>query len=304
MQRLRISEKSGPEFSRLAFGTWRLFDDAGASSPEGLLARLKTCLDLGITTVDTAEIYGGYRVEELIGAALRRDPGVKSRLEIVSKAGIYIPCEFHPDRKTAFYDTTASRLVKSAEKSLRLLGIECLDLFLVHRPDWLTASEETASGLNRLLKDGKIRAAGVSNYSAAQFRALQAFTDAPLATNQLEFSPFCLDPIFDGTFDQCQEFRVHPMAWSPTGGGRLFQKHDATAERLRATMANLAEKYGGATHDQLCYAWILAHPASPIVVSGTNKIPRLQSIVKATSFHIDREDWFSLSQAARDQGIP
>jgi predicted oxidoreductase len=216
MQRIRLSA-SGPEFSRIAFGTWRLLSDANASTPEGLLRLLKLCLDLGITTIDTAEIYGLYRVEELIGAALRLDPGVKARMEVVSKAGIYVPSEFHPDRKTAFYNTGADRLVKSVEKSLRFLGVECLDLFLIHRPDWLTRAEDTAEGLNRLLRDGKIRSAGVSNYSPDQFRALQAFTNAPLATNQVQFSPFCLDPVFDGTFDQCQEHRIHPMAWSPTG---------------------------------------------------------------------------------------
>ena len=161
MQRLRLSP-TGPDFSRLAFGTWRLPDDAEASSPQGLLARLKACLDLGITTIDTAEIYGLYRVEEAIGAALALDSGVKAKMEIVSKAGIYIPCGFHPDRKTAFYDTGAERLVKSVEKSLRFLRVEALDLFLVHRPDWLTAHSDTAAGLNRLLRDGKIRAAGVS----------------------------------------------------------------------------------------------------------------------------------------------
>jgi len=243
-------------------------------------------------------------VEEAIGAALRLDPGVKARMEIVTKAGIYIPCGFHPERKTAFYNTSAERLVKSAEKSLRFLGVECLDLFLVHRPDWLTRAEDTADGLNRLLREGKIRAAGVSNYSPAQFDALQAFTDIPLVTNQLQFSPFCLDPLFDGTFDQCQQHRIHPMAWSPTGGGRLFQKDDETGQRLQTIMAALSGKYGGATPDQLCYAWILAHPALPIVVTGTNKVERLQSLVRGTTLALEREDWYAIAEAARGRRIP
>ncbi len=303
MQRLRLSS-SCPEFSRLAFGTWRLLADPETATPAGLLDRLKACLDLGITTIDTAEIYGLYKVEELIGEALRLDPGVKARMEIISKAGIYVPCDFHPDRKTAFYNAGPDRQVKSVEKSLRFLGVEALDLFLVHRPDWFTRAEDTAAGLNRLLRDGKIRAAGVSNYTPSQFIALQAFMEVSLTTNQVQFSPFCLDPVFDGTFDQCQQFSIHPMAWSPTGGGRLFRDDDATAVRLHSVMAGLSEKYGHATSDQLCYAWILAHPAGPMAVTGTNKIDRLQSLARSTGISLEREDWYALTEAARGARIP
>ncbi len=302
MQRLRLSA-SGPEFSRLAFGTWRLLDDAEAASPQGLLERLKVCLDLGITTIDTAEIYGLYRVEEALGVALALDAGVKSRMEIVSKAGICVPCEFHPDRKTAFYNTSAERLVKSVEKSLRFLGVEALDLFLVHRPDWLTRAEDTAAGLNRLLRDGKIRAAGVSNYTPAQIRAVNAFMERPLVTNQVQFSPFCMDPVFDGTFDQCQELGIHPMAWSPTGGGRLFTE-DESGARLRAVMAGLSSRYHHATADALCYAWILAHPSAPMVITGTNKIARLQSLAVGAAIALEREDWYAITEAARGRRIP
>lgn len=303
MQRLRLSPAC-PEFSRLAFGTWRLLADPETATPAGLLERLKACLDLGITTIDTAEIYGLYKVEELIGQALKLDAGVKARMEIISKAGIYVPCDFHPDRKTAFYNTEAARLVKSVEKSLRFLGVETLDLFLVHRPDWLTRADETAAGLNRLLRDGKIRAAGVSNYSPSQFIALQAHMETPLATNQVQFSPFCMDPVFDGTFDQCQQFSIHPMAWSPTGGGRLFKDDDPAAVRLRHAMSRLSEKYGRASFDQLCYAWILAHPSAPLAVTGTNKIERLQSLARGTNIQLEREDWYALTEAARGARIP
>ena len=194
--------------------------------------------------------------------------------------------------------------MKSVEKSLRFLRVEALDLFLVHRPDWLTAHSDTAAGLNRLLRDGKIRAAGVSNYLPAQFRALTSHMDGPLLTNQVQFSPFCLDPMFDGTFDQCQEMRIHPMAWSPTGGGRLFNDGDETTRRLRPVMTALSAKYGNASADALCYAWILAHPAAPLAVTGTNKIERLQSLAASDSITLEREDWYALAEAARGSGIP
>ena len=144
---------NGPSFSQLVYGTWRILDDKATATPEHLMQRFQKCLDLGITTLDTAEIYGVYRVEEFIGQTLQLDPSIRSKLEIVTKSGIYIPCEFHPDRKTAFYNATAERIVKSAEKSLRFLGTDYIDLLLVHRPDWLTSIDETAAGLNKLLKD-------------------------------------------------------------------------------------------------------------------------------------------------------
>ena len=80
----------GPEFSRLVYGTWRVLDDAASATSESLRQRFHACLDLGITTIDTAEIYGLYRVEEFIGETLKRDPGLRNRLQIVSKAGIYV----------------------------------------------------------------------------------------------------------------------------------------------------------------------------------------------------------------------
>lgn len=303
MTRIRLHDSS-PAFSRLAFGTWRLLKDPATSTPEAVLALLKVCLDVGITTVDTAEIYGEYRVEELIGQALRLDPGVARRVEIITKAGIYVPNAFHPERKTAHYNATAARLVKSAEKSLRWLGVETLDLFLVHRPDWLASIDETAAGLNQLIQEGKIRSAGVSNHSVSQFRALGSRVEQPLVTNQVEFNPFHMAPIYDGVFDQCQELRVKPMAWSPMGGGRLFEDGNPTAARLREAFREMSGRHGGATADQLTLAWIMAHPSRPMPVLGTGKAERLRAAAAADALEISREDWYAVWQAAHGHRIP
>ena len=115
-------------------GTWRVLDDPAAANVDNLLERLHACLDLGITTLDTAEIYGLYRVEEFLGEAFKKEPGLRDKFEIVTKSGIYVPCDFHPDRKVAFYNATAARIVKSAEKSLRLLGTDRLDLLFGASP--------------------------------------------------------------------------------------------------------------------------------------------------------------------------
>ncbi len=295
---------NGPVLSSLVYGTWRVLDDAATATPDNLLARLHRCVELGITTIDTAEIYGLYRVEEFIGQALSLDRSLRDKLEIVTKAGIYVPCEFHPARKTAFYNATAERLVKSAEKSLRFMGIDHIDLLLVHRPDWLTSADETAAGLNKLLKDGKVRAVGVSNYNVHQFELLNSRLDQPLATNQIEFNLLNMDPIHDGALDQAQKLRCKPMAWSPLAGGRLLDPASEAGQRVRQACAAMAAKYGNASVDQLAYAWILAHPAQPLPVIGTNKIDRIEAAAKAATIKLEREDWYALWTAAKGHGIP
>ena len=293
---------SGPEFSRLVYGTWRILDDG--SSIQDLNRRLHRCVELGITTIDTAEIYGLYAVEAVLGKALALSPGLREKLEIVTKAGIYIPHAGSPGRKTAFYDVTSAQLIKSVDESLRLLGTDHVELFLVHRPDWLTSIDDTANGLNQLVRSGKIRSAGVSNYSATQFAALNSRMQQSLVTNQLEFHLLHMDPIYDGTFDQCQQLQVQPMAWSPLAGGRLFAKDNAVAVRLAQAAAEMSARYHGATLEQLAYAWILAHPSHPLPVIGTNKIERIESAAQAAGLSLSREDWYALWVAATGHGIP
>jgi len=292
-----------PRLSPLALGSWRLLNDPTTATPAGALALIRTALNHGIDTIDTAEIYGGYGVEAHLGEALRLDPGVRSRVRIVTKAGIYIPHPGAPLRKVAHYNASAAQLVASAEASLLKLGVERLELFLVHRPDWFTAHAETAEVLKRLLISGKVGSVGVSNYNTAQWDALSACLGQPPATNQVQFSPFHLEPLFDGSFDRCQQAGVRPMAWSPTGGGKLFNGTHEEAVRVRGVLESLAGKYGAGV-DTLCHAWVLAHPSKPISVLGTNKPERVIAASRAAGIAMEREDWFAVAEAARGARIP
>ena len=283
MPRIQIAP-NGPTFSRMVYGTWRMLDDA--PSAQDINRRLNLCLDLGITTIDGAEIYGGYAQEAALGAGLALSPGLRDRLELVTKSGIYI------------------RLIECADAALKRLGTDRIDLFLVHRPDWLTSIDDTAEGLNALLASGKIAAAGVSNYSPSQYAALNSRMAQPLVTNQVEFNLLHMDPIYDGTFDQAQTERARPMAWSPLAGGSLFDASSAAGQRLAAEARLIAPKYGDATLEQLAYAWIMAHPSQPLPVIGTNRFERIKSAAKAAEIVLEREDWFGLWVAAKGHGIP
>lgn len=299
--RRKIAPNS-PEFSRLVYGTWRILDDG--STIQEINRRLHRCVELGMTTIDTAEIYGLYEVEAALGKALALSPTLRDQLEIVTKAGIYIPNKYHPERHTAHYNATDQRLLKSLEKSLRLLGTDHVELFLVHRPDWLTSADDTAAGLNQLYREGKIRSAGVSNYNVDQFDLLNSRMDQPLVTNQVEFHLLHMNPIYDGTFDQCQKHRLQPMAWSPLAGGRLFDVTNEAAMRIAKAVSTMCEKYDNATVEQLAYAWIMSQPSQPLPVIGTNKIERIESAAQSMSIKLEREDWYALWVAAQGHEIP
>jgi len=301
MKRTQLASR-GPEVSRMIYGTWRILETKPTA--QEINRRLNACLELGITTIDTAEIYGLYEVEKLLGEALGLSPGLRDKLQIITKAGIYVPCAYHPDRRTAHYNATGPRLLKSLEKSLRFLGTDHVDLFLVHRPDWLTRAEDTAAGLNELVRSGKVRSAGVSNYTVAQLDLLNTKMEQPLVTNQIEFHLLHPEPIHDGTLHQCEKLGILPMAWSPLAGGRLFDPSNPAAARLATAAKNMSSRYGGATLEQLAYAWILAHPSHPLPVIGTNKLERLQSAAQADDIVLEREDWYGLWEAAQGRRIP
>ena len=228
----------------------------------------------------------------------------------------------YPERRTEHYNATGPRLVKSLEKSLRLLGTDHVELFLVHRPDWLTRADDTAAGLNELVRTGKIRSAGVSNYSVSQFELLSSRMEQPLVTNQIEFHllhrsrsttaarerrleyRISCAVVSLQSLNQCEKLGVHPMAWSPLAGGRIFDPTQPAAGRLAAAAKNMLSRYNAASLEQLAYSWILAHPSQPLPVIGTNKLERLQSAAQADSIVLEREDWYALWEAAQGRRIP
>jgi predicted oxidoreductase len=225
-------------------------------------------------------------------------------MEIVTKAGIYVPCSHYPECTTAHYNATGSHLIQSLEKSLRLLRTDRVDLFLVHRPDWLTQADDTASGLNAMTHSGMTLSTGVSNYNVSQFNLLNSHMDHPLVTNQIEFHLLHTGPIDDGSLHQCEQLKVSPMAWSPLAGGQIFDASNPAAQRLAAAAMRMAPRYDGASLEQLAYAWILAHPSRPLPVIGTNKLERLESAAMSDGIVMERQDWYALWEAAHGSKIP
>ncbi|HEY9620643.1 MAG TPA: aldo/keto reductase [Crinalium sp.] len=292
----------GPICSRLVFGVWRMAD--WHLPIHDRLTLIHDCLELGITTFDHADIYGDYTCEGLFGAALKDDPSLRSRLQIVTKCGIKLVSPNRPSHTIKHYDTSRAHILASVERSLQELHTDYLDVLLIHRPDPFMDADETAEAFTQLRQAEKVRYFGVSNFLPHQFDLLASRLDFPLVTNQLEISVMHLDAFADGTLDQCQQLRIAPMAWSPLGGGRLFKSDDPQAVRLRGTLTAIAQQFDGATLDQIALAWLLAHPAHIVPILGTGNRDRIRSASAATRINLSREQWFTIWTASTGIDVP
>ncbi|PKH26550.1 oxidoreductase [Enterobacterales bacterium CwR94] len=296
-ERVRLSPQ-GPEFSRMVMGYWRLME--WGMTPATLSRFIEQHLELGITTVDHADIYGGYQCEAAFGEALKQTPGLREKLEIVTKCGIATTAK--PEHALGHYVTDAAHIISSAEQSLRHFGTDYLDLLLIHRPDPLMSADEVAEGFMALHKSGKVRHFGVSNFTPAQFSLLQSRLPFTLATNQVEISPVFQPLLLDGTLDQCQQMRIRPMAWSCLGGGAIF--YEAQYQPLRDELEQVRSEIGAENIEQVIYAWIMRLPSEPLPIIGSGKIDRVRSAAAARSFTLTRQQWFRIRKAALGYDVP
>jgi len=288
----------GPEFSRFVMGYWRLMD--WNMSAQQLVSFIEEHLDLGVTTVDHADIYGGYQCEAAFGEALKRSPALRQRMEIVTKCGIATTAK--AEHALGHYITDRDHIISSAEQSLTNLATDYLDLLLIHRPDPLMDADEVAEAFLALHQSGKVRHFGVSNFTPAQFALLQSRLPFTLATNQVEISPVHQPLLLDGTLDQLQQLRIRPMAWSCLGGGRLF--NDEAFQPLRDELAQVAQELNAETIEQVVYAWILRLPSQPLPIIGSGKIERVRSALAAEQLAMTRQQWFRIRKAALGYDVP
>lgn len=296
MDRIEISRDVA--LSRLVYGMWRIADDSD-TSPAHVRAKIDACLEQGITTMDQADIYGGYGAEAVLGAALKEDPSLRDRIEIVSKCGIVAPMGRHADKTVKHYDTSRAYIEQAVETSLRDMGIEYLDLLLIHRPDPMMDPRETGAALDALVASGKVRAVGVSNFRPWDVELLESAMDTPLATNQIEISLKELAPFTNGDLAFHQRRNIPLMAWSPLGGGDLMRGQGLVAERL-----DRIARAQGVDRAAVAVAFLLAHPAGILPVLGTNNVERIAKISDALKVEIDRETWFLLYEAGLGTEVP
>lgn len=284
-----------PAFSRIIYGAWRL-NDSLDNTPALALTKIHACLDIGITSFDHADIYGNYSCETLFGAALKLDASLKQKIQIVTKCDIMLKSDLYPDRKTKHYDTSPQHIRASVDASLTRIGVDVIDVLLLHRPDPMMDAAATGACLDGLVKTGKIRAVGVSNFKPWDWTLLQAHMQTPLVTNQIEISLLARDAFTDGRLAQAQQVSAPPMAWSPLAGGALFAD-SAAAKRLRPALQRIADQHG-VSIDAVALAWLLGHPARIAPVVGTNNVQRIAKLGDAFKINLTRETWFELLELA------
>jgi predicted oxidoreductase len=277
--------------------TWKLSD-------ERLLSLLVASLDLGITTLDHADIYGDHTCEGLLGRALGLQPSLRQRLQLVGKCGIKPASPNRPENKVKHYDTSKAHILGSVEASLQALHTDYLDLLLLHRPDPLMQPDEVAEAFSQLRQEGKVRHFGVSNFASWQVHLLGSRLPFPLVTNQVELSLLALDVLHDGTLDQCLRLHMTPMVWSPLAGGRIFSSDEPPARRVRQALREIGEELNMASLDQVALAWLFTHPANVLPVLGSNNLDYLRSAAAANDLRLTRQQWFQLLEAAAGRPVP
>ncbi|WP_417260383.1 aldo/keto reductase [Celeribacter sp.] len=289
----RVQLTKDLDFSRIVYGMWRIGDDAD-TSPAHVEAKIQACLDQGITTIDQADIYGGYAAEDVLGGALRANPALRPQMQIVTKCDIVAPMGRYADKRVKYYDTSRAHIEASVDYSLKAMGIDEIDLLLIHRPDPLMDHHETGATLDDLVASGKVRAVGVSNFKPWDWELLQSATKTPLATNQIEISLSEISPFTNGDIAFHQKNGDAMMAWSPLGGGSLMtDAKGLLAERMDA----LASEYG-VDRAAIAVAFLLRHPSKILPVLGTNNLDRIKTLGAAMSVNLDRQSWFELYEAA------
>ena len=292
---------SGLAVAPLGWGMWRFAGVDCATAQR----RIEAAIEIGCTLFDTADIYGfatpaGFGgAERLLGEVLRAAPTLRASIVLATKGGIRPPLP---------YDSRATYLIEACENSLRRLGVDCVDLYQIHRPDQLTHPQEVAAALDRLRQSGKIRAAGVSNYSVAQIEALCSYLPFQLASVQPEFSLLAIGPLSDGILDLAMRRSLAVLAWSPLAQGRLGRTPRDAKNNERESAVNDAldrvAKRASVSSAAIAYAWLMAHPAHPIPLIGAQSVTHIREAAASYAVALTYEEWYEILVAARGEKMP
>ena len=291
--------KSGMQVPTVAVGCMRISN----MNEKEVSAFIDTALEHGGNFFDHADIYGGGKSEEVFGKAV--SSALREKLIVQTKCGI----------RPGQFDYSYEHIVGSVDRSLKRLGMEYIDVLLLHRPDALMEPEEVAKAFSELKDAGKVRHFGVSNQNPYQMQLLQNAMDMPLCADQLQFGIMHAPMIQSGVnvnmynesgvnrdggvLDYCRLNKITIQPWSPLQYGFFagcFLDNEKFPE-LNATLEKLGNKYG-VSKTTMAFAWILRHPAKMQPVTGTTNLTRLADCLKASEIRITREEWYEIYRAA------
>lgn len=285
------------EVSQVALGCMRIAD-MSASEAERYISE---AVELGYNYFDHADIYGGGECERVFGSGLALNKSLRDKIIIQTKCGI----------RKGMYDFSKEHILNSVDNSLKSIGVEKIDVLLLHRPDLLMEPEEVAEAFDYLYESGKVGAFGVSNHSASQIELLKTAVKQDIKINQMQLSITNATMIssganvnlqnrdginYDGYLrDYCRLNRITVQPWSPLQHGFISGTFlgNPDFEELNIKLRNLAEKYG-TTDTGIAIAWLLRLPEKMQPVVGSINVTRLEEISKAADISLSREDWYDI----------
>ena len=299
MKNIKVGNKF--EASAVSLGCMRM----GGLDSARVDAIIDTALSCGIDFFDHADIYGGGGAERVFGEYLKRHSGAREKMKIQTK------CAIHDGQ----FDFSKEHILKSVDSSLSRLGVDYIDVLLLHRPDTLMEPCEVAEAFDILESSGKVRNFGVSNQNIMQMELLKTAVKQPLIINQLQFSVTeagmvtsgmnvnmknAESVMHDGSFLEYSRIKnITIQAWSPFQYG-FFEGNFVDNENypeLNRKLAEIGEKYG-LTKTGVAAAWILRHPANMQLIAGTMNPCHLEEICKASDVTITRSEWYEIYRAA------
>ncbi|HTG45897.1 MAG TPA: aldo/keto reductase [Verrucomicrobiae bacterium] len=301
--------------SRLAYGCWRIIAAGKVVevTPEREQEARKAILaayEAGYTLFDHADIYSDGLAEWVFGRLLRDQKSLREKIVISSKCGIRKagdPSSNAPYR----YDFSSEHIIQSCEGSLKRLQTDFIDLYQLHRPDFLARPEEVAEAFSKLKQQGKVREFGLSNASPAFFGLMQKACPFKLVVNQVEISLMKLDFFRNGTMEQCMAEKITPLAWSPLAAGRLCfpgqidLNEPGHAKRIQLREAiDLVARERNASRAVIALAWLLKHPSGILPIVGSADPKNIKDMAKAAELELTREEWYSLMEAAAGERLP
>ena len=290
--------KTTQNYSRIIAGTMTWGNWGRGLSESEIIQLMEHCLNVGVTTFDHADIYGGYTNEAMFGAAFANSGISRKDMQLITKCGIQHVCEARSN-KIGHYEYSKEYIINSVNQSLKNLKTDYIDFLLLHRPSPLMHPLEVSEAIYQLKKEGKIIDFGVSNFSPSQIKMIE--TAVPVLGNQVEFSLTQNRVMYDGTFDDCITNKRMAMAWSSLGS--YFKEKNEQTTRIKEALEVLTKKYN-ATEDQLLLAWVLKHPAVVFPVIGTANPDRITAAINALEINLELEDWFVLLEASQGHSVP
>ena len=260
--------------------------------------KIKFCHDHALNTFDHADIYGGYTTESEFGKAFKLTGISRKSLFFISKCGIQYPCD-SKNYIIKHYNYSRQHIINSVNSSLSNLNTDYLDLLLLHRPSPLMDTDIISDTVDELIKQGKIKDFGVSNFKPSHIELLSK--NINISWNQIEYSISNSSPMLDGTIDFHQINGIGTMAWSPLGD--FFKIDSPENQRIKKIFESLNEKYN-TNSENLLLAWILKHPSRIHPIIGTTINDRVENACNSLKINLDIEDWFSIFEAQKGERVP